>query len=90
MCFFFDDCKRSCKSYKSHFVHWKHVQIYCKHKDKKFLHYDTYKRLHEVDNNDNCTKRNKRSSLINYTNYERNLISHMVSDIVNDILDKIE
>ncbi len=101
MCRFFAYCDRPCKTSQSHFAHWKHVRLYCKEKDPDYLSYNLYRRLIETDDPEVEImlekKRQRRtdpcergfSQLINQRNYEKYLISHMVKDMLRDMIAKI-
>ena len=90
MCKFFRKCNRPCKSYRSHFIHWKHINKYCKDKDPNFEHYNTFTLLNKYERYDN---RNivifRNSPLINYEKYKEYKIKSEITNILNEMIDKI-
>lgn len=84
MCIYFNNCKKNCKSYKTHASHWYYVDTYC---HKLGLRYDhnKYRRKTETE----TEKKNKKSTLVNYSKYEAYITKNMVTSILDTILDKI-
>ncbi len=99
MCKFFQKCNRPCKSYRTHFIHWKHVNEYCRMKDESFYHYNLYSVLkkYNIDSDSDYDHRKewngmvivKHSPLINYEKFENYKIQKEVRLILNNILDRI-
>ncbi len=93
MCIFHSKCNKPCKTYKSHFRHWEHIRKFVQNKDSSFMSYRTYSRLSKNAQNDiqkdNSKKENKVSSKINHINFERYLITNMVTNLIYDIVNKL-
>ncbi len=98
MCKYFNKCKKTCKSYKSHFRHWEHIRKYTEKKDSSFLNYRTYTRLSRNIQKDIMNERNideqnivqnKENNFINYNNYEKYLVTNMIEKMIYNIIDKI-